>query len=299
MLYLLYRFAYYLATHLPVDTAYRVGYAISDMQYNLSRTERKAVISNLRRVLNEGPVVDEAKLDRLARAVYRNFARYLVDFLRSSQLMTKEYVDTHVKVEGMQHLKESIARGKGVILLSAHLGNWELGGMAIAALGYPVHAVALTHQNKRINDLFQNTRLNGKVIPIEPGLSLRRCYQVLKNNELLGLVGDRDFFKSGFYATFFGEKALMPKGPAAFSHRLGAPIVPTFMVWDDDDKYRLIFEEPIFPSAEAKEDLALSQIAARYLAVMERYIKRYPTQWSIFRDIWSTHEKHLCPDTIV
>jgi Kdo2-lipid IVA lauroyltransferase/acyltransferase len=174
-----------------------------------------------------------------------------------------------------------------VIMLSAHIGNWELGGQALSLLRQPLMAVVLTHQNKKINDFFTRQRSVANMKPVEIGLSLRKCYELLKKNGMLAVLGDRDFSKNGFVMPFFGKNALIPKGPAVFSRRLGAAIVPCFMIREKDDSFRLIMDPPMLPDMNEEEDLAIKKLTERCTATIESYVKRYPTQWYVFREVWN------------
>ena len=137
--------------------------------------------------------------------------------------------------------------------------------------------------------------------PIEIGLSLRACYSTLKNNRLLAILGDRDFSKNGIYVDFFGKKTLIPKGPSVFGYRIGSAIIPTFMIRENDDTFRLVFEEPIFPNPDNEEEgKAIEALTKKYLKVLESYIKTHPTQWYMFREVWNNDDKKpLRPDTII
>jgi KDO2-lipid IV(A) lauroyltransferase len=204
-----------------------------------------------------------------------------------------------VKVEGLRHIDSGLAQGKGVIALSAHIGNWELGGQVLGQLRKPVQAVVLTHQNKKINDFFNKQRSIGKLMPIEMGMSLRVCYITLKNNGLLALLGDRDFSKNGLKINFFGRTMLMPRGPAVLSQRLGAPVVPCFMIREPDDTFKFIMEPPIFPETGKSEEEAVESLTNKYSAVIEKYVKIYPEQWYVFRDAWGNNEKNMQSDTVI
>ncbi len=174
-----------------------------------------------------------------------------------------------------------------MVLLSAHIGNWELGAVVVSTIKQPVMAVALTHGDKRINDFFTRQRMTGNVKPIEIGISLRSCYEGLKNNGLVALLGDRDFSKKGLYLNFFGWPALIPKGPAVFSARLDSEIVPTFMVREKDDTFRLIFEPALKKPSAAGEAEKIEEIMKGYVSVIERYVRMYPTQWYMFKRAWT------------
>jgi lauroyl/myristoyl acyltransferase len=297
ILYVLYRIALFLSRALPLKAAYVMANSLADVYSLFSARDREAVAHNIK--LISGPSLDDKDAQRLARDVFRNFAKYLVDFFRV-QKIDHDYINKFVKIQGRENIDAALARGKGVIMLSAHIGNWELGGTAISSMGYPLSAVVLTHQNKLINDFFQRQRMKSKMMPIEIGASLRACYKTLKNNGLLAVLGDRDFTKNGIATEFFGKPALIPKGAAVFSYRVGSPIVPSFMIRQKDDTFILFLEKPIFPDTGAEEKSAIEALTKKCASVIESYVRRYPTQWYIFRDIWSADAEELMrPDTIL
>ena len=297
ILYLLYRMGVFFALILPVKFSYFMACLFADGFYCISAKDRKAVTDNLSIIMNGSK--DEKTLRGMARQVFRNFAKYLVDFFRF-QIIDEDYVKKFVRISGENNMKAALAMGKGAIALSAHIGNWELGGSALSLAGYPVSAVVLTHQNRMINDFFTHQRLKGKVRPIEIGATLKSCYKILRSNNILALLGDRDFTKSGLVLDFFGRPAQIPRGPAAFSYRIGSAIVPTFMIRQPDDTFTLFMEEPILPDPSETEDAAIVNLTKKYLSVIESYIKAYPTQWHVFRNIWSNNDKEsLRPDTII
>lgn len=284
MMYILYRIGHAMAMVLPLRCAYGLACLLADIYCCIASNDRKAVRANIKLIFDYK--VNDKNAGMMAKDVFRNFAKYLVDFFRFSRI-DEGYIKKFVRVEGLQNLDAALSKGKGGILLSAHIGNWELGAAVVALLGYRLSAVVLTHQNEKINDFFTRQRLMGKVTPIEIGISLKACYSALKGKGLLALLGDRDFTKNGLSVDFFGKRALIPKGPAFFSCRIGSPIIPCFMVRETDHKFRLVFEEPILPAGGPKED-CIRDLMKKYIAVIETYIKRYPTQWYIFKDLWST-----------
>ena len=282
MFYLLYRLGHLICISIPVNASYAIAAAVAWIYYHLAWRDRNAVIRNLRIVLHGA---DEKTIKRLSKGVFKNFAKYLVEFFRFSAL-DADFVKSRVKVEGLDNLEKGRARGKGTIILSAHIGNWEFGGFIVPLLGYPLSAVVLSHQDKKINDFFTRQRRIANMTPIEIGVSLRSCFEVLRNNGFLALLGDRDFSGRGMMMDFFGKKAIIPKGPAALSQRLNATIVPCFMIREKDDSFKLVFEDPIFPDLDEAEDVAIPALTERCLAVIESYIRRYPDQWYIFKDFW-------------
>ncbi len=284
---LLYRIGRYVALIFPLKFSYGAACLLADMHYFMYRKERRAITENLKVILNKHSDEDGEKLKIIARKVFRNFAKYLVDFLRFSRI-GMDYIKRFVKLEGLSNIEEALKRGKGVIVLSAHLGNWELGGYVLGKMGYAMNAVVLAHKNEKVNEFFINQRGMGNFKSIEIGASLRGCYKVLKNNELLALLGDRNFSNAGLMTEFFGKKALMPKGPSVLSIRTGAALVPTYIVREKDDTFKMIFEKPIYAESGDKEDYAVEKLMRRYLSSIENMIRRYPEQWYVFRDFWES-----------
>jgi lauroyl/myristoyl acyltransferase len=296
--YILYRIGQTLALSFPLKFSYRVAVALADIHYCLGFRDRISVTENLKTIL-AGPSQDD-ELKQAAKDVFRNFAKYLVDFFRFSK-MSPAYINRFIKLEGLSNIEDALKYGKGVIMLSAHLGNWELGAFAMGTLGYPINAVVLTHRNVRINDFFKAQRAMGKLKSIEFGASLRAAFKALKNNELLALLGDRDFSNNGLPMIFFGKPvASMPKGPAALSYRTGAAIVPSFITRNGDDTFTFAFEKPILPpEAAGDEDSAIKGIMEKYLPIIESYVKRYPGQWYVFRNFWNPINEELRTNTVI
>ncbi|HTZ11428.1 MAG TPA: lysophospholipid acyltransferase family protein [Candidatus Margulisiibacteriota bacterium] len=280
--YLLYRIGQRIALSLPLKLAYALGVFISDINYIFARKDRKSVKENLRVIFPEKP---ENEIRVLGRRMSRNFAKYLVDFFRFP-MMDAGYIKKNVKAENFQYLDEAIAKGKGVIILSAHIGNWEMGGIAIAQMGYPLWVVALPHKNKKVNDFFISQREDKSVKVIQLGMAVRKCFEVFKRNEILALVGDRDFTDDGIVLEFFGKPSVFPEGPAAFSLKTGAIIVPGFMFRNRDDTFTLRMEKPIEfnPGSDRKNDIR--NLISLYKPLIEDYIRRYPDQWFMFRRFW-------------
>jgi KDO2-lipid IV(A) lauroyltransferase len=283
ILLFLYRIGRFMALHLPIKFSYAAARFLAAIHCFIFSRERRAIAENMKVVFSRS--MDDKELDGIAKSVFRNFAKYLVDFFRIS-VVDAEYIKNFVKVEGRQNIDEALKRGKGIIILSAHLGNWELGGYVLSKIGYTMNAVVLTHKNKKVNDFFISQRRMGNFKSIEFGASLRGCYRALKNNELLALLGDRNFSDAGLMTEFFGKKALMPKGPAVLSVRTGAAIVPVFMTRQNDDTFRMRCERPIYPEDCSDEDKAIEGAMKKYLSCIEDAVRSHPGQWYVFKYFW-------------
>lgn len=281
--YCMYKFAHFLVNRLPLQTSYQLGIILSDLHYIFSFRDRRAVCGNLKRIM---PGVKNVQ--GMTREVFRNFGKYLVEFLRMEQMVDKDFIASKIKIENSERVDQALKAGKGGIVVTAHIGNWELGAVLLSVLGYPLMAVALPHKERPVNDLFNHQREFKGITVVPTHNAIRKCMEHLKGNKIIAIVADRDFtVKGGELMNFFGVKALIPKGAAMFSQKTGAPILPTFLIREPDDTFRLSILEPMFPPAEEEgisEEEAVREIMRRYLAVIEAQIRRYPTQWLLFRE---------------
>lgn len=287
--YILYIIGKFIALRIPLKVAYFFAVFISDLHYITSKADRDAVWANLKVIF---PDKTNEEIRVIRRRMFRNFAKYLVDFFRFSKV-DEEYIRKNVKVENIYHFDQALKRNKGVIVLTAHLGNWELGGVVISLSGYPFWVVALSHKNKKVNDFFIAQRQSKGIQVIPMGGAARQCFHLLKENKMVALVGDRDFTEKGIKVDFFGKKTYLPLGPAFFAMKTQAAIITGFMLRNPDDTFTLKINKPVeFDMKEQstikpqdKEEYLL-KIIDTYKVVMEDYIRKYPDQWYMFRRFW-------------
>ena len=280
--YILYRAGQFIALSLPLAIAYRVAVFISDLRYLFVREDRKTVAENLRAIF---PDKTDKEIRSIRLNMFRNFAKYLVDFFRFSKI-DREYIKRNVTIKNIHYIDQALAKGKGAIILTAHVGNWELGGIVISLLGYPFWAVALSHKDKRVDNFFNYQRQSKgvKVIPLKKAVKM--SLDALRKGDLVALVGDRDFTESGTIIDFFGRPALLPDGPAAFSLKTGASIVTGFMLRNEDDTFTLSFEKSFDFTPTGNKHNDLETMIRHYKVFFENCIRNHPDQWYMFRRFW-------------
>lgn len=273
--YVGYRVAQRLATTLPSAAAFGFAERLADVQWRLSAADRRAVQANLTRILGTPPPASSP----MVREVFRHFGRYLVEFFTMHDVK-----DPGIRLEGDEHLVSALRAGRGAIALTAHLGNWELAAVVIRRMGIPLTAVALPHQDPRMDRLFnqQRRRCEVDVIPLGPDAA-RLSLQCLRRGGVLGLLGDRMFTRHGIATPLCTGRVLLPSGPAILSLRSQAPMVPLFLLREGVWKFRFCIEPPIWPSARGSKTPSIRQLTETYAAVLERYLKRFPDQWLMFR----------------
>ena len=217
--------------------------------------------------------------------MFRNFAKYLVDFFRYEKL-DNEYIKNNIHIENLNYFEEVLRKGKGAIILSAHIGNWELGAVVVALSGYPLWAVALEHKHKKVTDFFDSQRKSKGVNVIALGKAVRQCLNLLKENKIIALAADRDFTGKGTITEFFGKPARFPEGPAALALKTGASILPCFMVRNSDDSFTLRIEKPIELISGGDKEEDVKRCMREYVKIFENYIYKHPEQWYLFRRFW-------------
>ncbi len=282
--YFLYILGRVLTKVLPVSFSYRIAVFIADCQHMFSSKDRKAVENNLKIIVGQ-----DAKAKEIAPEVFRNFGKYLVDFFLAKERLRKEYIDKHVQINNMDVLKQIQGYGKGGIILTAHIGNWEYGGAIISSFGFPLTAIALQHKEKQVNSFFNRQREISGMRVVPTTMAVRKCIEALRKNEFIALLADRDFGSSGEVLDFLGKKALIPKGAATFSMKTGAPIIPVFFLRQGKG-YSLNFMKPIYPESglndKVQERKEMFSIMKKCTSVIEKQIKENPGQWLMFREFW-------------
>ncbi len=274
---------------LPVRVAYRiVGWATPLALAIFARGYVERATNNMQQVL--GPNVDRDEAQRLTRAAFANYARYMVDLVRMPHVHPGEML-ANVKIEGWEHVEDAFNVGKGVVFATGHIGNWDLAGAAFAASGRPVSALVETLSPARWNERVQRTRVAAgvKAIPIESGV--RDMLTALRKHEGLAVLVDRPLASEGVTVTFFGRTTRVPGGAATLALRTGSPVVPAALVRDPDGSgYLAHIGEPIVGRGD-DNTADVEMVMQRIMSWLEGVIRAYPDQWFMFRQMWPGSEQ--------
>jgi len=289
--YHLYRLAKFLAYRLPYKVSHAIVMFLCDMHFYLSKIDRKAVEANLKVVTGQAQVPASQ-----VRAVFRNFGEYLLEFFTMTKRLSPKFIKNNVRFENIEYLNEVLQKGKGGILVSAHVGNWEMGGTILPSIGYPLSVVALAHKDPRVNALFNAQREAFGAVVIQTDVAVRRVMEHLKQNRLVAILADRDFGHKGLMMNFLGRPTMMPKGAVYFSIKSGAPIIPVFFIRTKGDYFQIRVYPPIDPphltQARPPDELT-KELLNKYLPTIEAEIRRDPSQWLLFKEFWH-HENSCC-----
>jgi KDO2-lipid IV(A) lauroyltransferase len=271
-----YRFGVAAARWIPRRALYRVADVVGLATYASGAAPARHLRANLRRIF---PDASEGETRALARRIFRNFARYLVDYGIFGSTPAEGFDRAFGVLEGRENLEGLFDAGRGVILVTGHIGNWELGGLFWGQSGIKLNVVTLPEGDARI-DRFREAyrhryRIDTIVVDGTPFATLEMM-AALRRGEMVAMLVDRWGKADGVAAPFFGGVHYLPRGPFALSRATGAPILPAFVV-REGAAYRGIVDRPFV--AEGRDDAVC---AARISEALERVVRRYPDQWYNF-----------------
>lgn len=288
--YLLFRLLIGVCHILPQRFLYFIALRLADLNYYwLDPKGRAAVLDNLRVVL---PDATPKRIDKEARWVFRNFAKYLTEFFRFRQF-DLDWFRTNTSMFGLEHVDQALERGKGCIVSSAHIANWELGAGGLSIMGGKKMTVSVAmHRYGRINDLFMREResMGLRVADMEKNAA-RTLMRALQRNEVVGVMGDRDPTAQGVMVNFFGKPCRFPQGPARISLATGAPVVPAFCLRRTNDSFTTVFLPPIPIPTEGDRDRKVAAITQAFADIIAETIRLHPEQWAVFYPFWESNWK--------
>jgi len=249
--------------------------------YYFGKQTRNATIEAIKTAF---PEKNEKIVKKLAKAAFVNQAKNLFELMRYRSLK-KADVARKIKFVGLENLNSALSRGRGAILLVAHIGNWELLGAVWGLLGHRVYSFFLDARIDAIGNLINDLR-ESTGIKLIPRSELKKSVQCLKQNSMLGVIADQDGGENGVYTKFFDQIVSAPRGPAALARNTGATILPNFLIRNNDETYTMIIKKPIVFKKGASKEEDIKRYTDEFLGIYERIISQYPDQWLWMYDRW-------------
>jgi Kdo2-lipid IVA lauroyltransferase/acyltransferase len=266
--------------YLPRGAAEKLARCYTDLLDIAVPRLRRVAMRNLEMAL---PELDAAGHARIVDGVFRSLARLLVGFAWFPKIRG-DNVSEWIRYEGFEHYTAALRQGRGVLFATAHLGNWELSAFAHALLSNPMHIVVRPLDNPRIDALVARRRaLSGNRV-IEKKDFARGILRALGANEAVGILVDQNTSADeGVFVDFFGVPACAGAGFAKIAARSGAPVIPGFALWSEEERrYVLLFYPPVEMSGHPEEDMR------RLHQVLEKVIREHPDQWLWIHRRWKT-----------
>lgn len=280
--YYLFLLAELLLSRLPTGAGYFIAHRTADIVYMLHPRLRASIADNLRHVLGPGP--DEAAIRSASRRVLRNLAKNYFDLIKMPRLKPED-IQRLVSAHDVHYLVDAVARGKGVVLVTAHFGSFDMAVQVLAARSVQTTILVEALRPQKLLDHVVSLRgsqgLN--VIPARSG-ALQNILRSLRRGEMVLFACDRDLTGDSPKALFFGKETGVPDIAVRMALRTGAAIVPVFNRRRDDGRYDVWVEPPIEVTHTGNG--AAAGYHKQIIEIMEKYIRSCPEQWVVLEPIW-------------
>ncbi len=277
----------------PRSKALSYGRTLGDLAFRFAKKARETAFKNLRFVY--GDALTEPERERIVRGVFRHFCAMAVEFLRGPLLKSPEDLNELIlSVEGWdENVAPLLRENRGVVICTAHFGNWEMLGRYIVSRGVPLTVVVRNPEDESFSAWARRMREGAGFTVSAKGESAKKLLSVLKRGEALGILPDQS--SGDVFVPFFGVPSGTATGPALLAGRANAGIVPCWCLTDPlhDYRYRIVFE-PVVPIPETGDKQAdLTTVMTEVNARLEARVRETPEQWLWLHDRWKgTFEKH-------
>ncbi|KUG21623.1 lipid a biosynthesis lauroyl acyltransferase [hydrocarbon metagenome] len=253
--------------------------------YHVGTKNRLITLHNLMRSF---PEKDLKEIIKIAKGVYRHFATVAAEFF-DMPYVTKETIHKWAEVEGLENYKAAIAKGKGILSIVAHFGNWEILPFGVPIYARTINIVYRPLDNPVIDNMVEyvRTMMGNTLIP--KGGSGKRILELLKENQIVGLLSDQNVdLQEGVFVDFFGRPACTGKGLAVMAMRSGAPVIALFPARQKSGKYKAVITPAIEAVSTGDYQADILTNTQRFTKVIEDIVREYPEQWFWFHQRWKT-----------
>ena len=276
----------------PRKLAQRIANLLGRILFSIVKKHRMIAIDNLTYAFGHEKTPEE--IEKIARQVFINLVKVVFEVGWSLHLKESQFAE-HFNIDGFRHMKNAYEKGKGVLALTAHFGNWELFPIIGAIIKFPINIVVRPLDFKPLDHFMFNlrTRFGGKIIPKER--SIHTIIKSLHRGEIVVLLMDQNVdWYEGVFVDFMGHRACTSKGLALFALKTGAPVVPVFMVRETSG-FRTEFGPEIITAKTGDRQKDIENNTREYNRVIENIIRRYPDQWFWIHQRWKTKPYQAWP----
>lgn len=270
--------------------AYGFAHFLAKITFTLATKQRRIAFDSLNIAFGQEKSPEEIR--QIAFDCFENMAKMATEFMLF--LEHRHLIDKYISVEGLENLDKALAKGKGVVALSAHFGNFPLMIVRLALKGYKFRTVLRVMRDNWVNQYFHKKRESvgvGSVYTQPREQCVRDSLETLRNKEILFIQLDQNFGTNGIFVDFFGKKAATAKGTIVFALRAEAPIVPMFIYRNKDNTQHVVIE-PEVEILEGKDLEETIQLNAQKLTkIIEDYIRKHPADWGWIHRRWKARPK--------
>ncbi len=267
----------------------RLAVILGKAAYHVLTSRRRIALDNLRRAFKDEKT--EAEYRKIAKTVFVNMARSIVEFIRMPLLSKEKIMEIVPEHIGTEHLDDALRKGRGGLVVSAHFGNWELLGARIAAAGYPSDFLVGRQHNQYVDNALLKIRAVTGAGIISVGVGSRHVLKSLRDNRLVILAADQHSATGAVITRFFGRPAATHKGPAAFAIKMNCPLIFGCLIRERYDRFRLITEAPLYSPGSRDPEKDIQTMMQAYSEWLEKIIRQYPEQWMWTHRRWKVDSR--------
>lgn len=271
--------------HLPLGVSFFLGNILGSLAYRLDKKRRNIALENIKRAY--GSAVSQERAEEIAEKSLICLATMFFEFLRMPWLK-KEELNKYFECEGIENLQNALLRKKGVIMLAAHLGNWEYIGAFFGLSGYTLDAVVRDADSPLFDEFIRWARTRCGNIMVSKNRAMRRLMKRLNDNGIAIVLLDQNVAQAeGVFVDFFGAPACTNKGPALLASATGAAVVPAFILRNGRGHRVIIKPEIPIANTGNKERDAIEN-TRRFTKAIEDMIRQRPEEWFWVHRRWKT-----------
>lgn len=278
----------WLVLRFPPEWVARLAAATAERAIWARETVREAILDNHAAVL--GLPSWRREVEDSARAMLEHHSRSWIDLLRFSERPPTNLEEIVPHRVGTEHLVTARDAGKGAILLTAHVGNFEIGGFFLGVIGLKVAVVYLADPSPVVerDRKAARDRLGIRSLEMKSDFSAVRILRSLEEGYFVAIQGDRDYARTGRTLPFLGRSVSFPVGPFRIAAASGVPLLPVFVLREKDGTYRTVVEAPIRVEAvpRGRRDEAERAAMMEFVAILERMVRENGEQWYMFSRFW-------------
>lgn len=270
---------------LPLGWSLKTGEVLGLMLYYLWGSRRKIAISNLKTTLSLGAITISKPAEKIIQDHFRNLGRSFAEILKIYYSLGKKIVDS-VEIDGIEYLLAAQSKGKGILFITGHCGNWELLAIAMSIKFQGIAVVARAIKNTYVNRLIEKTReYYGNRVIYKQG-ALKQTLKVLKNNGCVGILMDQAVLSDeGYVIDFLGRGAWTTKMPALIARKTEAAVLPVF-IHRTGNGHMIVIHSEVCLSDNSEREQAFKEDTKRFSAYIETYIREHPSEWLWIHRRW-------------
>lgn len=275
---------YLLVKICPLSFGLFLGKTLGYIAYLLIKQRRQITLDNIEHAKSNGFLKDAPDTHTLARQVWQHLGMLGSEFLYYYSHDPEELAK-RVTIEGEDYLKEVLTKGKGAIMATAHVGNWELLGLYLSAKGYPLCPLVKTQKNPFFDKIVQSKRESIGMKTIPRSGFLRPILKAFQRNEIVPFIMDQ-YDYNGIKVNFFGREASFPAGTAEFFHKTGTPIIYMYIYRESKYRHHIVVSKAFEPNSTGDVKADIRDVTAHLANIIQNTIEKHPSQWLWMHKLW-------------